>query len=300
MRFLLDWLAGLPVRSLVRFILLLGLPAFLIHLGAVTFIDDESIRAQVALEMHLSGNYIATTLHGEPYINKPPLFNWMLLAAFRAWNAFTELPARLVTVLSLAGYALLIFVSVRRRFSFETAFVTALMVVTCGRFLFYDAMLGLIDTTFSVVTYGLFMSLYFLGVRGRWRLLFLSSYGLMAIGFMLKGFPAIVFQGLSLPAALLFFRQPRRLISIDHLLGLLVAAAVLGGYLFAYAWYESPDRLLANLMHRGGIRLVAHGAAPFHFSFRMDLPFSAVFPAGYFLAGPPLVAAPAGKPLRLF
>ena len=52
------------------------LPALLINLGILTFIDDEGIRSLVALEMKLSGNYITPTLNGEFYYNKPPLYNW--------------------------------------------------------------------------------------------------------------------------------------------------------------------------------------------------------------------------------
>ena len=61
---------------------LLLLPALLINLGLMTFIDDEAIRALVALEMKWSGNFITPTLHGEYYYNKPPLFNGILLVFF--------------------------------------------------------------------------------------------------------------------------------------------------------------------------------------------------------------------------
>ncbi|MFQ5448860.1 MAG: hypothetical protein ACE5FF_18195, partial [Saprospiraceae bacterium] len=39
-------------------IALLLLPALLTNLGMLAFLDDEGIRALVALEMKLSGNYI--------------------------------------------------------------------------------------------------------------------------------------------------------------------------------------------------------------------------------------------------
>ena len=54
--------------------IILAIPAFLINLGMFGFTGDECIRTLVAFEMHESGNYIATTMHGADYINKPPLW----------------------------------------------------------------------------------------------------------------------------------------------------------------------------------------------------------------------------------
>lgn len=245
---LYEPLRTLPTRYLVLLIILLFFPAHLIHLGIAPFNGDEAIRSLVALEMDLSGNYIAPTMHGTPYINKPPLFNWILLVFFKLFGWFGEYPARTATVFFLGVYAWAVYRFTRKEFGFEFAFLSAFMVVTTGRFLIYDSMLGLIDTTFSVVVYTLFMSIYYFGVRGQWLRLFLASYLLMAAAFMLKGIPAIVFQGLSLTAGLIYFGQWRRLFSVQHLAGISVAAAILGAYLWAYAQYQPLEALLPNLM----------------------------------------------------
>ncbi|MBK9338642.1 MAG: hypothetical protein IPM98_19770 [Lewinellaceae bacterium] len=238
---------ALPTRYLVLFILALFLPAHLINLGVAAFNGDEAIRSLVALEMHLSGNYIATTLHGWPYINKPPLFNWILLVFFKMFGYFGEFPARTATVFFLVVFGVAIYRFTVREFGRSFAFLAALMTVLAGRFLIYDSMLGLIDTTFSVVIYTLFMSIYYFGVRGQWQRLFLVSYALMATGFLLKGLPAIVFQGFSLTAGLVFFGQWRRLFSWQHVLGGLLAVAILGGYLAIYAQYRPMEVFLPNL-----------------------------------------------------
>jgi len=248
MPFRSEWLRSIPTRYLVLLILFLFLPAHLINLGIAPFNGDEAIRSLVSLEMDLSGNYIAPTMHGAPYINKPPLFNWILLVFFKIFGYFGEYPARTATVFFLAVYGWAVYRFTRATFGFEFAFLSALMVVTTGRFLIYDSMLGLIDTTFSVVIYTLFMSIYYFGIRAQWLRLFLASYFLMAAAFMLKGLPAVVFQGLSLSAGLIYFGQWRRLFSWQHLAGILVAAGILGGYLWAYAQYQPLEALLPNLM----------------------------------------------------
>lgn len=239
----------MPTRYLVFLILVLFFPAHLIHLGMAAFNGDEGIRSLVALEMHLSGNYIATTMHGAPYINKPPLFNWVLLVFFKLFGYFGEFPARTATVFFLGVFGWAIYRFNRKDFGFEFAFLSAFMVITTGRFLIYDSMLGLIDTTFSVVVYTLMLSIYHFGLREQWWRLFLVSYLLMALGFLLKGMPAIVFQGLSLSAGLVYFKAWRRLISIQHLAGIALAALILGAYLWAYAQYGPVDLLLANLLN---------------------------------------------------
>ncbi|TNE49429.1 MAG: hypothetical protein EP344_18130 [Bacteroidetes bacterium] len=246
---LIRSIQGIPSMYLVWLILALFVPAHFIHLGTAALNGDEAIRSLVALEMDLSGNYIATTMHGAAYINKPPLFNWILLVYFKLFGYFGEFPARTATVVALALYGYTVYRFTVREFGFAFAFLSAFMTMLSGRFLIYDSMLGLIDTTFSVTIYALFMSIYYFGVRGQWQRLFLVTYALMATGFLLKGLPAIVFQGLSLTAGLLFFRQWRRLFSLQHLWGMLLAAAILGLYLAAYAQYRSLDVLLPNLLN---------------------------------------------------
>lgn len=256
----LNRLRAFPTRYLIFTILVLCIPAYLINLGLAGFIGDEAIRSWVALEMKFSGNYIATTMHGEPYINKPPLFNWMILGAAKLWGNFDEWPSRLLTVFFLAIFGYSVFQAVRRYFSMETAFLAAMTTVTSGRFLFYDSMLGLIDTAFSVVVYLLFMGIFFLGKREQWLRLFLLSYFLMAVGFMLKAFPAIVFQGFTLLAGLFYFKKLNLLFSWKHLAGMLLGGGLIALYLAVYVQYRPLEALLPNLLHESVKRTAAeHG-----------------------------------------
>ena len=107
---------------------------------------------------------------------------------------------------SLLGLAWLHYRILSTEFGKTTAFLGSMMLITSGRILFYDSMLGLIDTAFSWSMYGLFVVIYREGKRGNWMRLFVWSYLLMSVGFMLKGLPAIVFQGLSLTTGLMFGR----------------------------------------------------------------------------------------------
>ena len=214
------------------------LPALLINLGLLAFIDDEAIRALVALEMILSGNYITPTLHGEYYYNKPPLFNWILIVFFKLFGSIDEFVARLPTVAATLGYGATIFYYVRKQLSTQQAFLAAFLFITCGRMLFYDSLLALIDITFSWCMFLLFMVTYHKLEKGQYLQLFLITYLLTAIGFLFKGLPAIVFQGITLLTYFSYRRQFWKLFSWQHVLGALLFSMILGAYYLTYHQYN--------------------------------------------------------------
>jgi 4-amino-4-deoxy-L-arabinose transferase-like glycosyltransferase len=239
---------------LAGLILLLMIPALLINLGLMTFIDDEAIRALVALEMHLSGNYITPTLNGDYYYNKPPLYNWFLLLFFRGAGGFTEWAARLATVVCLLGYAASIFLTSRRWLGDKQAFLLALILISCGRILFWDSLLGLIDIAFSWVIFLMFTTIFHYYERGKWGRLFAFSYALTAVGFMMKGLPAIVFQGLTLLMWFGWHRNWRAFFSWQHVLGGSVFVFLVGLYYATYARYNGLEQVLLTLFEESSKR----------------------------------------------
>lgn len=246
-------------RSLFLFALLLLPAAFGVHLGLMPFIGDEAIRALVALEMKLSGNYLVPTLNGAAYFNKPPLYNWFLLVAFRLYGAFSEWPSRLTTLFFLGSFALTVYWAVKPHLGRPAAALSALMLVTSGRILFYDSMLGLIDTCFSWVVYLNWMLLYYFGQRGKWTRMFVASYLLAAAAFLLKGLPAAVFQAISLPLALYLHGAWRsQFFSRRHLTGIVAGAAVVLLYYGAYARYQSLETAFAILFEQSLQRTATH------------------------------------------
>ncbi len=236
-------------------ILLLLVPASTINLGLLTFIDDEAIRALVALEMDLSGNWIAPTLHGEYYYNKPPLFNW-LLSPFFQWMGYSEFTSRFVNVLCLFGYTATIFVLLRREIGKERAFLIAMATFTCGRMLFWDSMLGLIDTCFSWVVFTNFYVIFYYFRRKDFLRLFLISWALTAVGFLLKGLPAIVFQVITLFSYLVVKGQWKRLFSPASIVGGLLFLALTGIYYAAYNQINPLETVFRTLLTESTKRTV--------------------------------------------
>lgn len=238
--------------------LVLLAPALLLNLGLMTFIDDEGIRSLVALEMKFSGNYITPTIHGAYYYNKPPLYNWILLLFFELQGRVNEFTARIPTVLCTLGYAGTIYYFSRRHFDTKTAFLNALFYITCGRVLFWDSMLALIDTCFSWVVFMSFMVIYHQFQKENWLKLFLFSYLLAAAGFLMKGLPAIVFQGTTLLAYFAYRRRFRMLFSWQHVAGGLLFLAIVGGYYLVYHQYNSLENVFTTLFRESSKRTVTH------------------------------------------
>ena len=244
-----------PVRKWIVIVAaLLLLPALLINLGLMVFIDDEAIRTLVAQEMLWTGNYLVPTMHGDAYLNKPPLWNWILAVSFTLHGGASEWAARLPTVVSLLGFAATTYFFSRRHFGNYLALIHALTVVTCGRMLFWDSMLALIDVCFSWLVYTQIMLLYYFGRRGRWWEAFGWTYLLTTATFLLKGLPAVVFQGISIFAILGWTRSWRELYRPAHLLTGLGCLVLLALYYVPYAEAVDLERVARRLFVESGKR----------------------------------------------
>ena len=247
-----------PIHWLFLLICCLLPPALLINLGIPAFIDDEAIRTLVALEMKLSGNYITPTLLGEYYYNKPPLFNWLLLFFFSSEGEISEFYARIPTVLALLGYGATIYHFARKHFDQNFAFISSFLFITCGRILFWDSLLALIDITFSWIIFSSFMFIFHLFERRRFVSLFLVSYFLTALGFMLKGLPALVFQGTTLLIYFTWRREFKKLFTWGHFLGIVVFLTIAGSYYLVYHQYNSLEEVFATLFVESSKRTVVN------------------------------------------
>jgi len=234
---------------------------------------DEPIRALVSLEMHYSGQFFSPTLQGFPYYNKPPLFNWLLVALYRLTGRQDEWVVRLPTIVALLLYGAAIWRLLRPQLGSRLAFIVALAFATTGRVLFYDSFLGLIDLWHAGLTWVTFVAIWYLGQRGQWVRLFVLTYALTAVGFLLKGLPSVVFQGLALGVYCLSTGQWRRLFSWQHALGGAVLLGGLGTYFWVYSLHNSLETALATLWDQSSQRTVAGRPLPEVVQYVLLFPF---------------------------
>lgn len=226
-----------PNKSLHFFLVLaaaLFLPAYLINLGMVQLIRDEAIRALVSFEMIQSGDFLSPTISGEPYLKKPPLFNWILAGFFGITGNYSEVVMRLPVILSVLGFSATIYYFTRREFDRRIALVSALAFATYGRIIFYESLHGLIDVTFSWLTYTFFMISWNLFRKEKFLQLFLVAYLITAVSFLLKGLPSLFFTAASLLVLFIQGRKFKLLLNWRHFSGIFLLILIVGGYYLLY------------------------------------------------------------------
>lgn len=233
-------------------------PALLWHLGylAINFPTDEPTRAIVALEMIISENFFTPTINGEFYYNKPPLYNWIIIAFYKIAGNYSEFTLRLPVVIGLLLFGLTIFLFVRKEMGGKKAFIVAMLFITSGRILFWDSFLGLIDITFSWLVYTSFMSIYYFHKRKQYLALFLVSYFLTAITFLMKGLPSLVFQSITLLTFFIYQKEFRKLFSWKNFAGLGLLLAIVGTYYYFYAKNNSLDNVFTTLFSESEKRTI--------------------------------------------
>jgi len=249
---------NIPVKYFYIFAILLIFPALLINLGLLTLNEDEAIRALVALEMKYSGNLIVPTLNGTYYYFKPPLYNWIILFFYNLFNDTSPWTARFVTILNLLAFTYTIYLINKRFLSKNQAVIIALVYITCGRIIYWDSMLAYIDISYSWVTYVEIMVIYIFYTKKKYWHLFIVSYILMAIGFMMKGYTSIAFQGLSLVAFFIWKKDFKRLFSIPNFVGLGLFLSIVGLYYYTYNQYNDILNTFTPLLDQSVRRTAIH------------------------------------------
>ncbi len=221
-------------------IVVLLLPALFVNLGLLPISGDEGTRALVSLEMEYSGNLLTPTINGDFYFNKPPLYNWILLGFYKLSNSHSEFIIRLPAVLSLLLFAFTIFLVLYKKYGNRAAFLSSMVFITCGRILFYDSMNGYIDITFSWLVFMGFIAIFRFHKREQYLALFLVSYFICTLAFLMKGLPALLFQGFALLAVFISGGRFKKLFSLQHFAGLSLLLVIASGYYFL-VFQQNPD-----------------------------------------------------------
>jgi 4-amino-4-deoxy-L-arabinose transferase-like glycosyltransferase len=201
-----DWLPFLWTRVLFPgvadqvgawrwrpFLLLLFVPAALLYpcLSFALFEPDEGRYAQIPREMLQAGDWVVPTLQGQPYLDKPPLFYWMVMLAYSVLGCH-DWVARLVPALALHGTVLLTYVMGRRLVGGRAAFWGALLLAVSPGFLGMGRLLlldGLLTFWMTLALFSLFRAQARPRLQRGWWLLAALACGL---GVLTKGPVALV------------------------------------------------------------------------------------------------------------
>jgi hypothetical protein len=246
-------------RAILSFYLLTGLYilAVLLHVSYYPLNGDEPRRAIVAIEMRNSGNFIMPTTLGWEYYNKPPVYNWLISASMFLLGTESELAVRLPSLVAILLWAWCNYRLLKNIIPPEVAALSSLFLLTAlDIFLWGLGNGGEIDIFYSFIVYLQVIFIFYFNEKKDWSALFITSYLFCAIGMLTKGFPSILFQGLTLFALCAYNRSMAVLLKWQHLAGILVFCGITGGYLFAYSYYSDPGRLLINLLRESFVKSV--------------------------------------------
>lgn len=261
---------------------------YLLNLGMLPLFGDEATRTVVALEMIHSGNYIVPTIGDVLYFNKPPFYNWLLIAFYTLFGNYSEFTSRLPMVLSLFFLVYVMYRSAQKHIGTEAAFLAAAMFLSCGVMLFHDSLLGHIDLFYSLVTYLSFILLNQAVRKNNKTLFYTIPFFLNAVAFLCKGLPSVIFIIASAGILLIVNRKLKWLFSWKVLLGAIAFFGPIVAYYFAYSSYYSTEPLLKELWSQSAERTVIdkawHESVINLFTFWTDqlmhlAPWSLFFPA---------------------
>lgn len=177
---------------------------FLLGLQIVGLVGaDEPRYAQVAREMLVRHDWVTPVLYGHPWLEKPPLYYWCAMIAYKGAGGVSDSAARLPTAALSTLMIFFIYVWSRRfkpGMQLDAALITAsaAIVVGFGRSASTDMPLTVMFTVAMLAWYGWYSS----GKRN-WLLTF---YFFMALATLAKG-PVAIFLG---GAIILLFAALRR------------------------------------------------------------------------------------------
>ncbi len=218
-------------------------------LGVMDLRGEEPRRALVALEMIYRGEYLRPTVHGWSYYNKPPVFNWLVAGCYLLFGSFDNWVLRLPSTLAFLLTGLINYFIVRRWVNERVALLSSIFFLTTGHLLYFATVLsGEIDLLYGLIVYLQVIAIFVAFERRRYFNMFLLSYVLMGVGFLIKGLTSLPFQAFTLLAAAAWYRQWRVLFGWRHLLSMVIGFGTIALYFYRYSFEDDAWLFLFRLL----------------------------------------------------
>jgi len=202
--------------------------------------------------MFKSSNYAQPYLLGEPYYNKPPLFNWLIVlySQFLGWS---EITGRAVSLTFLVLCSLLLVIFTQYLFkNLKLSLLSALVFITFGNVLFYYGYLAEIDMTFTFFVFSLMVCAYMWSQKGSIFWILATGF-LTSLGALTKGLPSYVFYGFTLLALGLYKKDFGIIFSKKAMLSHLVSLPLPTFWILNT---HDPTLYLKTLFYEGFSRVV--------------------------------------------
>jgi dolichol-phosphate mannosyltransferase len=113
---------------------------FFSRLGTPLLEPEEVRYAEIPRQMHQENRWLVPALHGQPYLDKPPLMYWMVMTSYRVFGIH-DWAARVVP--GICGWltVMIVYFWARRTVSARAAFLSAIVLCLSAQFIYYGRML---------------------------------------------------------------------------------------------------------------------------------------------------------------
>ncbi|MBN1253864.1 MAG: glycosyltransferase family 39 protein [Deltaproteobacteria bacterium] len=262
----------------VVFLIVFGGILFFYNLGGWDLWNpDEPRYAQIAKEMLQGEGWIIPHLNSEVYLDKPPLFFWLMAATATALGGMTEFAARFPSAFFGLFTLLLLFYLGKRLFNEKVGFLSALILATSVEYLWL-AHRANIDATLTFFTTAAITCFYvgFYKRQGKW-ILYLFAYGAMAFGVLAKLQIGVIVPVLVIGGYFLMQREWRFFKDPSHIPGIALFVAFIGGWL-ALAYLSGGKEYLWGLLYQKTAATffeTASHARPFYY-YLVNFPYNFV------------------------
>ncbi|MEO6203558.1 MAG: glycosyltransferase family 39 protein [Nitrospirales bacterium] len=260
--------------------------------------SDEIRVGEIGREMFTSGNLLVLTLGGEPFMEHPPLYYWLISVGFHAFGV-SDGVARLPS--AIAGFlTLLLAFDLSRRLAGQGSCLLTILVLTTMWGFFRHAHRCMVDpllSLFVMLGYWAFALAMFREKRGSgthspvpfWALV-LVIYFAGALAFLTKGPVGVILLGSPLALAIIFWGRWDFLRSWAHFPGMLIL--ITGCLIWPLLLYLYEGEALFNefVVHNILYRIAPD---PEQYTGGHEKPFWFYFPKLFNQIGPWLLTLPA-------
>ncbi|HEY3319751.1 MAG TPA: glycosyltransferase family 39 protein [Planctomycetota bacterium] len=219
--------AGWPDVALLSTVLALLLVGVA---GYGLYEPHEAHFAGVAREMVLRGDWTTPHLNGAPYLNKPPLFYWMIALSYMLTGTISEWTARIPLALIGCLGCMVAWDWARRLWGVAAGrAAAAMLMVSVGWHLFGHQLL--IDLLLAVIYLASLYVIWLITLEPTRRLYWVGFYVLLGLNIMAKG---PIGLALTLISLLVFLGVRKKWDVLKHsrpLLGLLIVVAIVAPWL---------------------------------------------------------------------
>ncbi|MCK5012930.1 MAG: glycosyltransferase family 39 protein [Candidatus Omnitrophica bacterium] len=266
--------------------------------------DDEIFYFQSTQEMVTTGNIFSPTYFGENRFQKPILYYWLVLFSYKVFGV-NWFAARFVAVVFAGLTVCVTWLIGKTLFDRRVATLSAIMLMTIPLF-FRHAKNAVPDMPLNFfIVWAIYCAIRFMqgssGAFGaskekttsaKWNILFFVS---CALGFMIKGFAALIVPILTVVLYSFWSRKPKRVAEMRFGRGLWIMALIMCPWFFymikvhgqEYLNYMLIDETKNRLVNTGGGNVLLKIAATFfdHCLFYLNVIGSYFAPWCFFLIG---------------